>query len=104
MVPENLSPGAEGMLSTLMDSTSTKSPGSLLKSGHSIPSALILTGSHEGHLKLAPVAEPMLMKMPNPGLATKLPSPRMAKLRPSPPSRSEPIRTSAPTAPKLTSS
>jgi hypothetical protein len=67
-----------------------------------MPISVILIGSQAGHLKLAPVAEPTLMKTPKPGFVTKVPSPRNAKLRPSPPSTSEPIVTSAPTERKLT--
>ena len=97
IVPSKLSPATAGSPLTLADRLMRKSPGSLSKSGHSIPSALILIGSHDGHLKLSPDAEPTLRKTPKPGFASKSPLPRMAKLRASPPMTSEPILTVAPT-------
>ena len=71
-------------------------------SGHSMPISLILMGSHFGHLKLSPVADPTPMKTPNPGFVKKLPSPLKPKFRASPDSSSDPTFTSAPTAAKLT--
>ena len=91
--PANSRPATAGKPSTLTERVIRKRPGSLLKSGHSIPMSLILIGNHFGHMKLSPVAEPTLRKTPKPDLARKLPSPSMAKLRASPPSRSDPIFT-----------
>ncbi len=100
--PENSSPDMPCKPVTLAERVSRKLVGSFWMSGQLMPISLILIGSHDGHLKLSPVAAPTLMKTPNPGLVTKVPSPRKAKLRPSPPSTSEPIVTSAPTERKLT--
>ena len=103
-LPENSRPSIPLMLVTVADKVSWKSAGSAWISRQVMPTSVMWMGSHSGHLKLPPSAEPILRKTPNPGLVTKVPSPRKAKLRPSPPRSNEPIVTSAPTAPKLTSS
>ena len=104
MAPSNSKPCKPCKPVTAADKVKTKSLGSFCISAHCMPSSVIRIGNHEGHWKLPPVAEPTPRKTPKPGLVTKVPSPRKAKLRPSPVNRSDPIFTSAPTAPKLTSS
>ena len=61
-------------------------------------------GSQVGHPSESPVADPTARNTPKPGLVMNVPSPRKAKFRPSPEILSGPAVTSAPTAPKLTSS
>ena len=104
IVPENCRPVTPFRLSTLAESVMMKSSGWFSISAHSRPSALILIGSHDGHLKLPPDAAPTLINTPKPGLVLKLPSPRNAKLRASPPSSKPPMFTRAPSAAKDTSS
>ena len=102
MAPENSSPAMPCRPVTAADKVSTKSAGSSWMSRQVMPISVILIGSHDGHLKLAPSAAPIERNTPKPGLVTKVPSPRKAKLRPSPPMTSEPMVTSAPTERKLT--
>ena len=100
--PENSSPSMPWILLTVADSINWKSPGSFWISFQIIPISVMRTGIQSGHLKPLPSAESRVRNTPKPALATKVPSPRKAKFRPSPPIFSEPIVTSAPTAPKLT--
>ena len=97
MAPENSTEPSEGMPSIDTDSVSRKSVGSVSKFGHSMPRALIRIGSHDGHWKLAPVAEPTERNTPKPGRVSNVPSPRMAKFLASPPSSRLPILTVAAT-------
>ena len=96
MAPVNDSPFSPLSSVTASDRVRMKSSGWFWMSAHSMPMALMWTGSHSGHLKLLPVAELMVRKIPKPGFVLKLPSPRKAKLRASPPSSNEPIFTRAP--------
>ena len=73
-------------------------------STHEMPNSVILIGSQLGHLKVSPVAAPMLSTTPKPVSALNEPLPRIAKLRASPPITTPPIFTSAPTWPTCSSS
>ncbi len=65
---------------------------------------MILIGSHLGHPRLSPVADPTLKNTPKPFLVTNVPSPRNAKCRASPPMVKDPMVTSAPTETNATNS
>ena len=101
--PENSTPAMPWMPVTLADSVSTKLAGSAWMSGHSMPMAVMRTGSQLGHLKLSPLAPPTERNTPKPGRVWNEPSPRKAKFRASPAMTTLPTFTSAPTDWKLTS-
>ena len=104
--PENSRPLMPCSPVTAAERISWKLPGSFcrLSPGQMIPISVMRIGSHSGHMKLPPSAEPMLRNTPKPALALNEPLPRKAKLRASPPSFSEPTVISAPTDSKLTNS
>ena len=95
--PEIWTPARPWMLVTLADRVSTKSPGLLVTSAHSMPIASIRIGMNDGNLNASPVADPTERNTPKPWSVTKVPSPRNPKLRASPPITREAMDTRAPT-------